>query len=228
MKVIETSIKNLVWIDDNGKKLLATKNLTPGITYYKEEVRKINGVEYRIWSPYKSKLSAAILNGLKVSVLKDIKKVLYLGTSTGTTSSHISDIIAEEGIIYGVEVASRVMLEFVNRVVENRRNVIPLFFDARYPELYADIIDKPVDMVYCDVAQPDQTRIAIINSKYFLKKNGILLYAIKARSIDAVRPVKEIYNEEVKKMKEEGFKIEQVIDLEPYEKEHAMIYARLL
>ena len=162
------------------------------------------------------------------SFFNNIRKILYLGVSTGTTVSHISDIVSEQGIIYGVEIAPRVMLEFINRVSIKRKNIIPLFFDARMPELYSDIVDYPVDLIYCDVAQPDQTRISIINSKAFLRKNGILLYAIKARSIDASKKPRVIYKEECNKLSEEGFEIMRIFDLEPYERDHVFVYATYL
>lgn len=220
--VEKTIIERLIWIDE---KRLATVNITPGITFYKEEIRKINGVEYRIWNPFKSKLSAAFLNGLEIEVLQDIKSILYLGASTGTTISHLSDILDEDGVIYAVEIAPRVMMEFINRVVKHRKNVIPLFYDARIPEEYLDIVDKDIDLLYCDVAQPDQTKIALDNADIYLKRGGKLLIAIKARSIDAVLPVKEIYNREVKYIRDRGYEVLKVLDLEPYEKEHAMVYA---
>lgn len=226
MEIIKTDVNNLFWIREENKRTLATMNMTPGISYYKEKLYKINRVEYREWIPFKSKLAAAILKGLETTFFNSIKKILYLGVSTGTTVSHISDIISNQGIIYGVEIAPRVMLEFISRVSRRRENIIPLFFDARRPDLYSDILDYPVDLIYCDIAQPDQTRIAIINSKAFLKKDGILLYAIKARSIDASREPEHIYKEEYGKLEEEGFKIIYTVDLKPYEKDHVLVYAR--
>ena len=228
MEIIKTNVNNLFWIKIENKKILATKNMIPGIAYYKEKLYKISGVEYREWIPFKSKLAAAILKGLEISFFNDVKKILYLGVSTGTTASHISDIISDQGIIYGVEMAPRVMLEFINRMLRNRENIIPLFFDARLPSLYSDIVDYPVDLIYCDIAQPDQTRIAIINSKNFLKKNGILLYAIKARSIDASRKPETIYEEECDELEKEKFKIIDIIDLKTYEKDHAFVYAKYM
>ena len=88
----------------NGE--IATKNLTPGIKVYDEKLiqEDRDGVigEYRIWNPRRSKLSAALLNGLEKINLENDAKVLYLGASTGTTVSHISDIVTE-GVIYAVE-----------------------------------------------------------------------------------------------------------------------------
>lgn len=213
----------LIREEEKGKKILLTKNLTPGITYYREKTVEINGVEYRIWSPYRSKLAAAILNGLDPRILKDVKKILYLGAATGTTISHISDLLPH-AIIYAVEVAPRVMLEFINRVTANRPNIIPLYYDARKPMLYLDIVDK-VDLVYCDVAQPDQTEIAAYNSDIFLKQNGKMLLAVKSRSIDVTKSPSEIYKQEAKYLEKRGYNIINIINLEPYEKDHAMIYS---
>jgi len=218
MNIENTAIDNLVVID--GEKY-ATINQTPGITYYKEEVVKQGSIEYRVWSPFKSKLAAAFKKGLDPSILTNVKNILYLGASTGTTVSHLSDIL-DKGVIYAVEIGPRVMMEFVNRVVKYRKNVVPLFFDARLPESYVDIVDPPVDMVYCDVAQPDQTKILLDNADLYLKNKGLAMIAIKARSIDAVAPVKEIYHREIKYIESRGYEVREVIDLEPFEKEHAL------
>jgi len=204
-------------------KSLFTKNLTPGITYYKEKLVNIGGEEYRHWSPYRSKLAAAILNGLNVKELEGVNTVLYLGAATGTTISHISDLLPD-GRIYAVEVAPRVMLEFINRVIRYRNNIIPLYFDARKPYFYQDIVET-VDLVYCDVAQPDQTEIAAYNCDIFLKKGGKLLLAVKSRSIDVTKDPNVIYRQEANYLRKRGYKVKQIIDLEPYEKDHAMIYA---
>jgi fibrillarin-like pre-rRNA processing protein len=224
--VISTPVNNLYWIEKD--KVLGTKNITPGITFYKEEVYKENEIEYRIWNPYKSKLAAAFLKGLELESFKDLYKILYLGTSTGTTISHISDIVEDKGVIYGVEVAPRVMLEFINRVAKYRKNIVPLFFDARNPLLYSDIVEAPVQAIYCDVAQPDQTKIAADNADAYLKKGGKLFLAIKSRSIDTTKKPQEIYRQEARYLTGRGFDVIKVIDLEPYEKDHAMIYAVLI
>jgi len=228
MEVEKLKIKNTYIVSIEGKRYLATKNLTPGITYYKERLFKTEYGELREWIPYKSKLSAAYLKNMDISILNKANRILYLGMSTGTTVSHVSDILADEGVIFGVEVAPRVMLEYINRVAKFRDNIIPIFYDARRPEEYLYIINGKVDMVYCDVAQPDQTEIAMANSKLYLKKGGELFLAIKARSIDASRDPAEIYRDEVKKLEKNGFKVLETVDLEPYEKDHAMVRARLI
>lgn len=225
MEVRNTNVRNVYFLIEDNKKILATKNMTPGRRYYTERLFKTGVGELREWIPYKSKLAAAYLKGLDIGFMNRVRRILYLGMATGTTVSHISDILADMGVIFGVEVAPRVMLEFLNRVAPYRDNIIPLFFDARKPDQYIDLIGGKVDLVYCDVAQPDQTKIAIDNSRALLNKNGILLLAVKARSIDAVKDPIEIYRGEEEKLGRSGFKVIKSIILDPYEKDHSMIYA---
>ena len=151
-------------------------------------------------------------------------KILYLGSATGTTPSHLSDIVGEEGIIFSVEFSERMMREFL-KLCGKRRNLIPILADARKPKDYADVIEK-VDLVYCDVAQPDATEIAIRNCREFLKPQGHLMIAIKSRSIDISKKPNQIYMEEIKKIKRAGFIILRWLKLGPLEKDHAFIMAR--
>lgn len=53
---------------------LYTKNLVPGESVYNEKLIKFEGIEYRYWDPFRSKLSAAILNGLHDLPLKKTRK----------------------------------------------------------------------------------------------------------------------------------------------------------
>ena len=177
-----------------------------------------------MWEPFRSKLAAAIMNGLEIFPFKNKSKVLYLGVSTGTTISHISDIVGLNGIIFGVEHASRVAREFLDRVATHRKNIIPILQDARKPKEYFSVFGK-VDVVYVDIAQPDQTEIAIANCKLYLQKKGFLFLVIKTRSIDVTKPPKQIIEEEINKMKN-YFDILQTIDLQPYDKDHAIVIAQ--
>ena len=116
--------------------------------------------------------------------LTDISKVLYLGASTGTTISHLSDILGESGEIYAVEIAAQCMKSLI-ALSDRRRNIIPIHADARQPQEYAEVGE--VDTIYMDVAQPDQDDILIKNAKMFLKKGGIAMIAIKSQSIDVTQ-----------------------------------------
>ncbi|MGQ0376647.1 MAG: fibrillarin-like rRNA/tRNA 2'-O-methyltransferase [Nitrososphaerota archaeon] len=218
--------KNFYWIRVDGEEKLATENLVIGNQVYKEKLVKKKDVEYRVWDPFRSKLAAAIMNGLDKFPIADKSNILYLGVSTGTTISHISDIVGPRGIIFGVEHSSRVARDFLDRVASHRPNIIPIIQDARQPKQYFSIYGK-VDIVYVDIAQPDQTEIAIANCKLYLKTDGYLFLVIKTRSIDVTKNPKKIIEEEIKKL-EQYFEINQVIDLYPYDKDHAMVIARYL
>ena len=211
------------WVVVEGQKQIASLNLIKGITVYGEKLIKYKGEEYRLWDPYRSKLSGALKKGLKTLPILNGMKVLYLGASTGTTVSHISDIVGMNGIVYAVEPAARVARELIQNVASKRKNVIPIIEDARKPHSYFSVFGN-VDIIYCDVAQPDQTDIAISNCKVYLKPNGTILLIVKTRSIDVVTDPKQVISQESKKLKDNGFYIEQIINLEPFDKDHGLIY----
>jgi len=214
------------WIQVEGEKKLATQNLVPGNQVYNEKLVQHKGSEYRIWNPFRSKLAAAIMNDLKNFPFNQKSDVLYLGVSTGTTISHISDIVNQGGTIFGIEHASRVARDFLDRVASHRKNIVPIIQDARRPEEFFSVYKK-VDIVYVDIAQPDQTNIAIENCRLYLKSGGYLFLVIKTRSIDVVKDPKMVIKDEIKKL-ETLFEIKQTIDLHPYDKDHAMVIATLL
>jgi fibrillarin-like pre-rRNA processing protein len=218
--------QNIFWFQIDGEKKLATENLVPKNQVYNEKLVKIKGTEYRIWNPFRSKLAATIMNGLRDFPFMQKSSVLYLGVSTGTTISHISDIVGQNGIIFGIEHTSRVARDFLDRVASYRKNIIPIIQDARKPQEYFSVFKK-VDVVYVDIAQPDQTDIAINNCKMYLKSNGYLFLVIKSRSIDVTKDPKKVISNEIKKL-ESLFEIKQIINLQPYDKDHAIVIAVFL
>ena len=218
--------QNIFWFQIDGEKKLATENLVPKNQVYNEKLVKIKGTEYRIWNPFRSKLAATIMNGLRDFPFMQKSSVLYLGVSTGTTISHISDIVGQNGIIFGVEHTSRVARDFLDRVASHRKNIIPIIQDARKPQEYFSVFKK-VDVAYVDIAQPDQTDIAITNCKMYLKSNGYLFLVIKTRSIDVTKDPKKVISNEIKKL-ESLFEIKQIINLHPYDKDHVIVIAVFL
>ena len=218
--------QHIFWFQVEGEKKLATENLMPGNQVYNEKLLNVKGMEYRIWNPFRSKLAASIMNGLKDFPFNKKSDVLYLGVSTGTTISHISDIVGQDGTIFGIEHATRVARDFLDRVASHRKNIVPIIQDARKPEEFFSVYKK-VDVVYVDIAQPDQTDIAIENCKLYLKSGGYLFLVIKTRSIDVTKDPKRVIKNEIKKL-ESLFEIKQTIDLQPYDKDHAMVVATLL
>lgn len=210
---------------EDGSRKLATLNLAQGHSVYGERLFKYQGSEYRAWDPYRSKLAAAILNGLDLVPIRHNHKVLYLGAASGTTASHVSDIVGDEGHVYCVEFAARSIRELVEKVAAYRNNISPVLSDARLPEQYAMLVSQ-VDDVYCDVAQPEQARILADNADRFLKLDGWIMLAVKAQSIDVTKEPSEVYEQEVETLRSRGFHVMRLLHLEPYDKAHAMIVAQ--
>jgi len=221
---LEEDNQSYFWIKSEGEQKISTENLVPGNQVYKEKLIIKKGIEYRLWDPFRSKLAASIMNKLENFPFKNKTKVLYLGASTGTTVSHISDIVGPSGLVFAVEHASRVARDFLDRVATHRSNIMPILQDARKPKEYFSVFGK-VDVVYVDIAQPDQTQIAIDNCDMFLKKDGFFFLVIKTRSIDVTKAPKRIVEEEIEKLRDK-FEILESIDLHPYDKDHAMVIAK--
>jgi fibrillarin-like pre-rRNA processing protein len=211
---------------EDGSKRLATKNLVPGRNVYGERLLRFEGVEYRVWDAFRSKLAAAILKDLEFVPIRPKHNVLYLGAASGTTASHVSDIVGEEGHVYCVEFASRSLRELVDNVCAYRFNMSPILEDARLPEKYRMLIRGEVDDVYCDIAQPEQAKILADNADVFLKEGGWIMFAVKAQSIDVTKEPSAVYKSERKVLKARGFKVEQAVALEPFDKAHVMIVAQ--
>jgi len=208
----------------NGIREYATPNLVKGLTVYGEKLVKLNDEEYRIWDPFRSKLAAALKKGLRDFPLSHGDKILYLGASTGTTVSHVSDIVGNKGLVFAVEPSVRVARELIENVASKRKNVIPIIEDARRPESYFSVFGN-VDLVYCDIAQSDQTEIAIKNCNAFLKSEGVMLIIIKTRSIDVTMSPHSVVVMESEKLRKNNFQINQTINLDPFDKDHALIHA---
>lgn len=208
----------------NGK--VATKSFNPGKKVYNEKVKKIDGKEYRLWNPYKSKPSAAFQKNLQEFPVKKGKEILYLGVGDGTTASHFSDIIRDKGIIIGVDIAQKAFENFFE-LCEDRENLIPVLSDANNPEEYEEYVpSKGVDVVYQDIAQKEQTKILLKNIDKYLKKDGFFVFMVKSRSIDVTKNPKEIFNLQLEELKRNGCKITKFKRLDPFEKDHAMIIGR--
>ncbi len=212
---------------EDGAKRLATKNLVPGRNVYGERLIRFESIEYRLWDAFRSKLAAAILNGIGNIPISSGHKVLYLGAASGTTASHVSDIVGELGRIYCVEFASRSLRELVDNVAAFRLNMLPILEDARFPQRYAMFVEGKVDDIYCDVAQPEQAKLLADNAGIFLKEGGWVMFAVKAQSIDVTKEPSEVYKSETKVLEKRGFHVEEMVHLEPYDKAHVMISAQL-
>ncbi|QIW96429.1 hypothetical protein AMS68_001947 [Peltaster fructicola] len=239
--VVENHRHEGVFVARGKEDLLVTKNFCPGEAVYGEKrittenppdaVKKIttNGdgpdvpekVEFRVWNPFRSKLAAGILGGLEHIYMKPGSKVLYLGAASGTSVSHVADIVGKEGTVYAVEFSHRSGRDLVN-MATHRTNVIPIVEDARHPLRYRMLVGM-VDCIFADVAQPDQARIVALNAHMFLKVGGGVLVSIKANCIDSTAPAEQVFAREVQKLRDERIKPKEQLTLEPFERDHAMV-----
>jgi len=197
--VIEPHRHEGVFIARGKEDVLVTKNMVPGDSVYGEKRVAIEDtttgkIEYRVWNPFRSKLAAAILGGVDQIHMPPGSKVLYLGAASGTTVSHVSDIVGPDGLVFAVEFSHKY------------RMLVPM-----------------VDTVFADVAQPDQARIVALNAQYFLKNGGHFVISIKANCIDSTASPEAVFAGEVKKLIEDKMKPQEQLTLEPYERDHAVV-----
>jgi fibrillarin-like pre-rRNA processing protein len=197
---------------------ILTRNMVPGSKVYGENLIRIEGKEYRAWNPNRSKLCAAIKKGLKNNPIMHDSAILYLGAATGTTPSHISDVLTGGGL-YAVEISAHSMKTLL-RLCEKRENIIPILADARQPQTYKEVGE--VDIIYEDVASPEQASILLKNCRMFLKKGGHAMIAIKSQSIDVTQKPEETYRR-VKEELSKELELTEEINLEPYEKDHLFL-----
>jgi fibrillarin-like pre-rRNA processing protein len=204
-------------LEVDGQKRLATRSddVTP---VYGERI--LEG--YRLWDPFRSKLAALLLKGGSFRpVLARDAKVLYLGAATGTTVSHVSDIVCD-GLVYAVEFSPRSLRDLI-RLCERRKNIVPIFADAANPEEYAFLVE-PVDLVYQDVAQRSQAEIASRNCARYLKSGGELILMLKTRSVDSTARPEAVLQAEMKNM--QGLDLLHVMDLLPFHQDHFAMQAK--
>jgi fibrillarin-like pre-rRNA processing protein len=207
---------------DGKKRLLLTESLNPGRKFFDEEVMVIDGKEYRVWDPKSSKLCSSMLKGLQSLPFLKNSKVLYLGCAHGYTVSYLSEIV-RNGAIFALDFAPRVFRDFM-AVSEARNNILPIISDANKPESYYHLVPA-VDVIFQDVAQQNQVEIFIKNCDLFLKKGGIGMLALKARSVDVTKSPNAIFSEVARALKAKYEPLQQ-ISLEPFQQDHALFVVR--
>lgn len=204
-----------VW-EDRGR--LYTESACPGKRVYGERLVCDGGTEFREWDPRRSKLSAYISVGGRDVPLGKGSRVLYLGASSGTTPSHVADIV-RDGSVVCVEFAPRMFRELV-RNSEGRPQMLPVLGDATKPDEYAMFAEN-IDVVYQDVAQKRQADILCDNMDRFGAPYGMV--AVKARSEDVTAPPQRIFEEAERRIRERGYRILDARGIDPFEKDHEMI-----
>ncbi|KFX98363.1 hypothetical protein V495_07407 [Pseudogymnoascus sp. VKM F-4514 (FW-929)] len=235
--IVEPHRHGGIFVARGKEDMLVTKNLAPGESVYGEKrisVENTAGVnedgtpnttktEYRVWNPFRSKLAAGVLGGLDEIFIKPGAKVLYLGAASGTSVSHVADIVGPTGTVFAVEFSHRSGRDLIN-MATHRTNVIPIIEDARHPLRYRMLVSM-VDVIFADVAQPDQARIVGMNAHLFLKVGGGVVISIKANCIDSTAAPEAVFTREVQKMREEKMKPLEQLTLEPFERDHCVVTA---
>jgi len=181
---------------------IVTKNLNPGESVYNEKRVSVEDkgpdgtkTEYRVWNPFRSKIAASIVGGIGNIYMKPGSKVLYIGAASGTTVSHVADLVGPTGCVYAVEFSKRSGRDLVN-MAKKRTNVIPIIEDARHPQKYRMLMPM-VDVIFADVAQPDQARILGLNAAYFVKNRGHFVISVKASCVDSTKAPEIVYASEI-------------------------------
>ncbi|MEX2682633.1 MAG: fibrillarin-like rRNA/tRNA 2'-O-methyltransferase [Candidatus Sigynarchaeota archaeon] len=210
----------------DGNEIIGTKNQVPGTDVYGERLFKVGQEEYREWNPNRSKLCAYFRKNGKEYYLKEGMSILYLGAASGTTVSHLSDIVGKSGRIYAIEFSARSLRELVQRL-SNRENVIPIFADATKPAQYRSLIPEQVDLIYQDVAQPEQSKLLVDNIQTYLKPGGSFYIAIKSRSIDVTIEPEIIFQKEKAILTKAGCNVVDLRDIAPFSDDHVMIAGKM-
>jgi len=222
-KIQQSKIFEVFESEQGRRKQMYTINLVPNQSVYGEKLVAENGVEYREWDAFKSKLASCILKGsLNIGIRKN-DVVLYLGSASGTTISHVSDIIGNEGLVFAVDIAPRVMRDLIF-LCYKRKNIAPILADAGKTNILKERVSA-ADVIYQDIAQKNQVDIFLKNVNLFLKNDGYALLAVKARSIDVTKQPRQIFKE-VKAQLEKNLTIIDYRELEPFQKDHCMFICR--
>ncbi|MDK2907752.1 MAG: fibrillarin-like pre-rRNA processing protein [Candidatus Woesearchaeota archaeon] len=203
--------------------VLYTKSPYGGESHYGEKIIKEGKSFYREWNPERSKLSAALHKGISQIAIKQAKRVLYLGAASGTTVSHVSDIVGKQGKVFAVEFSPSVVVPLYF-LAKKRDNIVPILADARHPESYA-LFSGQCDIVYQDIAQKDQVDIFLKNIYFFLPSSGFGILCVKARSIDVSKNSKEVFDDVEKELLKKTVIVDKR-ELAPFEKDHKLFIVK--
>jgi fibrillarin-like pre-rRNA processing protein len=137
---------------------------------------------YRSFEPGRSKLSAGLVHDWSGPVPTEGERWLYLGAASGTTASHIADLVGPAGRVYALERSPRPFARLL-ALAERWPNLLPVLADARDPRSYSRLVPT-VDGLYADVAQPDQVEIVRKNAELYLAgAHTSVVFALKTASM---------------------------------------------
>jgi fibrillarin-like pre-rRNA processing protein len=174
----------------------------------------------RRWEPSRSKLAAALAKGYDGPLPRSSESWLYLGAASGTTASHVADLVGPTGTVFAVERSLRPFARLLG-MAERYPNVSPILGDARSPLAYEGDVAL-VDGVYADVAQPDQVRLLLDNAREFLKPTGTALLALKTSSMGRGRESR-LHLTAAEDALAAYFELDRPVNLEPFHKRHFLL-----
>ena len=216
----------IFWVTVRNEKKLATLSNVSTNQDYEENLVEMNGKQYSIWNPYTSKLAAAIINGMEIFPILKKTKILYVDPATEKTVKHISDIVGINGKIFVVRDVMKNSKNFLEQIVKNRSNIFTIVPDKTNPARLTGMTET-VDVIYIDIAEHNQTEIAIQNCKNHLRIGGFLMLIVPTKNIDFTsNPSKK--NQEERKKLQTSFDIIQEINLTDFFKEYSMVIAKYL
>ena len=214
------------WVTVRNEKKLATLSNVSTNQDYKENLVEMNGKQHSIWNPYMSKLAAAIINGMEIFPILKKTKILYLDPTSEKTIKHISDIVGINGKIFVVRNIMKNSKNFLEQIAKNRSNIFTIIPDKTNPARLTGMTEM-VDVIYIDIAEHNQTEIAIQNCKNHLRIGGFLMLIVPTKNIDFTNnPSKK--NQEERKKLQTSFDIIQEINLTDFFKEYSMVIAKYL
>ena len=166
------------------------------------------------WNPYKSKWKAAIENGIDIPV-NEKDNILYLGASAGTTVSFVSELT--KGIVFAVENSFQMAIPLI-RLAEKRKNIAPIFCDAREIKTIKKFLyKKEISILFQDIPSHDQIEI-LEKASSLVEKDCIILLSLKTQSISQQEPEETFKQAKAKLSKK--FKIIKTVSLFPFHKKH--------
>ncbi|MHB8352711.1 MAG: fibrillarin-like rRNA/tRNA 2'-O-methyltransferase [Thermoplasmata archaeon] len=177
----------------------------------------------RHFEPGRSKLAAALARGLARPLPRPGERWLYLGAATGTTASHVADLVGPTGRVYAVEKSLRPFARLL-ALAQRYPNLCPILGDARWTDRHLGLI-PPVAGVYADLAQPDQVAIVLGNCREFLRPDGHLLLALKTASMGRASTPEQHARAALRELAP-AFELADPIPLDPFHRRHYLIAGR--
>jgi fibrillarin-like pre-rRNA processing protein len=206
-----------------GHDLFTQNRGPPGERVYGERLRVVDGTEYRLWDPFRSKLAALLVKGAPTDLLAGVRRVLYLGGAHGTTASHLADVLGSAPIV--VVEKSPVAFARLLALARQRENLLPILADAQLPERYrADV--GSADLLYQDVAQRNQAAIFVENARAALAPGGRGVLMLKVRSVTQRRPAAAIVAATRTELRAGGFRVDGEFALAPFARDHVALVVR--